>query len=172
MLGKTSESTNKMISDTINIIGAGESQSTVSAEEETSAMITKSENPVKPQSPAVEPVSEKIMNDKTAHVKVQPVKLAEFDDDEKVNGSTPNFGLIMGVPLEVTVEIGRTKKPVKEILDIRQGAIIELDKQAGDPVDIIVNGKLIAKGDVVVIGDNFGVRITEIVSDKELSDNI
>jgi flagellar motor switch protein FliN/FliY len=70
----------------------------------------------------------------------------------------------MGVDLNVTVEIGRTRKQVKEILSLRQGSIVELDKQAGAPVDIMVNGKLIARGDVVVIDDNFGVRITEIVS--------
>lgn len=75
-----------------------------------------------------------------------------------------NLGLVMGVDLSVTVEIGRTRKQVKEILSLRQGSIVELDKQAGAPVDIMVNGKLIARGDVVVIDDNFGVRITEIVS--------
>ncbi len=75
-----------------------------------------------------------------------------------------NLGLVMGVDLNVTVEIGRARKQVKEILSLRQGSIVELDKQAGAPVDIMVNGKLIARGDVVVIDDNFGVRITEIVS--------
>ncbi|MCX7615015.1 MAG: flagellar motor switch protein FliN, partial [Clostridiales bacterium] len=70
--------------------------------------------------------------------------------------------------LEVSVEIGRTRLSVKEILDVRQGSLIELDRQTGDPVDVIVNGQLIAKGDVVIIDDNFGVRITEIVSEKEM----
>ena len=69
----------------------------------------------------------------------------------------------MNVPLEVTVEIGKTKRPIKEILEITNGTVIELDKQAGDPVDVIVNGQLIARAEIVVIEDNFGVRITEIV---------
>ena len=76
----------------------------------------------------------------------------------------------MDVPLEVTVEIGHARKQVKEILELRQGSIIELDKQAGDPVDIIVNGRLLARGDVVVVDDNFGVRITEIISNKDFED--
>ncbi len=75
-----------------------------------------------------------------------------------------NLNIIMDVPLEVVVQIGKTRKPISEILEFTQGTIVELDKQAGDPVDIIVNGELIAKGDVVVIDDNFGVRITQIVN--------
>ncbi len=75
-----------------------------------------------------------------------------------------NLNIIMDVPLEVIVQIGKTSRPVKEIIEFTQGSVIELEKQAGDPVDIIVNGELIAKGDVVVIDDNFGVRITEIVN--------
>ncbi len=105
-------------------------------------------------------------------VRVQKLKLANFDEDEDfeaAEGSQDNFSLILGVPLDVTVEIGKTKLPVKNILEIRQGSIIELDRQAGDPADIIVNGQLIAKGDVVVIDDNFGVRITEIVSQKAIT---
>ena len=79
-----------------------------------------------------------------------------------------NLKLLMNVPLNVTVEIGSAVKKVKEILDFSQGTIIELERQAGAPVDIIVNGNLIAKGDVVVIDDNFAVRITEIIKSKFL----
>ena len=74
----------------------------------------------------------------------------------------------MSVPLEVSVEIGKAKKKIKDILEFTQGTVIELDRQAGAPVDVIVNGHLIAKGDVVVIDDNFAVRITEIVKSKFL----
>ncbi len=74
--------------------------------------------------------------------------------------------LLMGVPLEISVEIGTAKRKVKEILEFTQGTIIELERQAGAPVDIVVNGNLIARGDVVVIDDNFAVRITEIVKSK------
>jgi flagellar motor switch protein FliN/FliY len=78
-----------------------------------------------------------------------------------------NIGLIMDVYMEMTVELGRTRKPIKEILAMGEGTIIELDKLAGEPVDILVNHKLIAKGEVVVIDENFGVRVTEIVSPME-----
>ncbi|MBN1698333.1 MAG: flagellar motor switch phosphatase FliY [Spirochaetales bacterium] len=78
-----------------------------------------------------------------------------------------NIGLLMDVYMEMTVELGRTKKLIKDILGIGEGTIIELDKLAGEPVDILVNHKLIAKGEVVVIDENFGVRVTEIVSPME-----
>ena len=78
-----------------------------------------------------------------------------------------NIGLIMDVYMEMTVELGRTKKLIKDILSMGEGTIIELDKLAGEPVDILVNHKLIAKGEVVVIDENFGVRVTEIVSPME-----
>ena len=78
-----------------------------------------------------------------------------------------NIGLIMDVFMEMTVELGRTRKLIKDILGMGEGTIIELDKLAGEPVDILVNHKLIAKGEVVVIDENFGVRVTEIVSPME-----
>ncbi|MDR3304027.1 MAG: flagellar motor switch protein FliN [Treponema sp.] len=78
-----------------------------------------------------------------------------------------NIGLIMDVYMEMTVELGRTRKLIKEILGMGEGTVIELDKLAGEPVDILVNHKLIAKGEVVVIDENFGVRVTEIVSPQE-----
>ncbi len=82
-----------------------------------------------------------------------------------------NLGLIMNVPLNVTVEIGRTKRKLKEVLSFESGTVIEFEKQADAPVDIIVNGQLIARGDVVVIDDNFGVRVTEIVNKTNLFGN-
>ncbi len=113
-----------------------------------------------------------LSGEKTAPVSVKPVKLQSFDEDRGAGISgeeQDNFNLILGVPLDISVEIGRTKMAVKNILDIRQGSIVELDRLAGDPVDIIVNGQLIAKGDVVIIDDNFGVRITEILSPRDMS---
>ncbi|WP_035172007.1 flagellar motor switch phosphatase FliY [Caldanaerobius polysaccharolyticus] len=95
-------------------------------------------------------------------VKVSPVKFQEFDEEPAGNFST-NIGLIKDVPLEVTVELGRTHKLIKEILELGPGSIIELNKAAGEPVDILVNGKNVAKGEVVVIDENFGVRIIEIL---------
>lgn len=82
-----------------------------------------------------------------------------------------NLGLIMDVPLNVAVEIGKTKRRLKDVLNFNNGTVVELDKQADAPVDIIVNGQLIARGEVVVIDDNFGVRITEIVNTRSIIGN-
>jgi len=78
-----------------------------------------------------------------------------------------NIDLVMNVPVVVTVELGRTKRKIKEILEFGQGTIVELDKQAGSQVDVIVNGQLIARGDVVVVDDNFSIRITEILKSRD-----
>lgn len=105
---------------------------------------------------------------------IQPVQLQNFSSYQNSSLSqeqNDNLKLLMGVPLNVSVEIGSTTKKVKEILEFTQGTIIELERQAGAPVDIIVNGNLIAKGDVVVIDDNFAVRVTEIIKSKFL-DNL
>lgn len=83
------------------------------------------------------------------------------------NGDEPrSLGLIMDVPLEISVELGRVKMMVRDVLELGSGAIIEIDKAAGEPVDVMVNGTLVARGEVVVIEDNFGVRITEIVQQE------
>jgi flagellar motor switch protein FliN/FliY len=102
---------------------------------------------------------------------VQPVQLqsfATYQNNTLSQEQNDNLKLLMNVPLNVTVEIGSAVKKVKDILEFTQGTIIELERQAGAPVDIIVNGNLIAKGDVVVIDDNFAVRITEIIKSKFL----
>ena len=98
-----------------------------------------------------------------------PVQSAQFTplSTTPVQVNDANIGLILDVPLQVNVELGRTKKSIKDILDLTKGSIVELDKLAGEPVDIMVNGKYLAKGEVVVIDENFGVRITEIVSPLE-----
>jgi flagellar motor switch protein FliN/FliY len=82
-------------------------------------------------------------------------------------GSGNNLELLMDVPLRVTVELGRTEKMVKEVLSLGPGSVLELDKLAGEPVDILVNEKAIAKGEVVVIDENFGIRVTEILAPKD-----
>ncbi|ADU28059.1 flagellar motor switch phosphatase FliY [Ethanoligenens harbinense] len=95
---------------------------------------------------------------------VRPAVLPQFAPQPVLSHEEQNnFELIQEVPLDLSVEVGRSRKLVREILDFAVGSIIELDKQAGDPVDIIVNGQLIAQGEVVVIDENFGVRITEII---------
>lgn len=95
-------------------------------------------------------------------VSVQPVQFQAFDDGLSA-GEKKNISLIMDLPLQVTVELGRTQKLIRDILEFGSGSIIELDKLAGEPVDILVNGKAIAKGEVVVIDESFGVRITDII---------
>lgn len=98
-----------------------------------------------------------------------PVKEVEFPSiSTTAQGlASPNVELLLDVQMTVTVELGRTKKYIKEILEMGEGTIIELDKQAGEHVDVLVNGKLVARGEVVIIDENFGVRITEIISSKE-----
>ncbi|MGI6083810.1 MAG: flagellar motor switch phosphatase FliY [Acetivibrionales bacterium] len=95
-------------------------------------------------------------------VNVQPMQFQAFDDG-LADAERKNIGLLMDVPLQIAVELGRTTKKIREILEFGQGSIIELDKLAGEPVDIMVNGKSIAKGEVVVIDESFGVRITDIL---------
>ena len=97
-------------------------------------------------------------------VHVQQAQFASF-----VGGNTTpipqpeNIDLIMDVPLEVTVELGRTNKSISEILEFKPGTIVELNKVTGSPIDVLVNGKLVARGEVVVIDENFGIRIVEII---------
>ena len=113
------------------------------------------------------------------HVIKQPtinVQNPQFPQFNVQNPSTPNVNgnmdLLMGVSLDVSVEIGKSKRKIREIIEFGQGTVIELNKQAGAPVDIVVNGRLLARGDVVVIDDNFGVRITEILGTKELMESL
>jgi len=94
---------------------------------------------------------------------VQAAQFQPFDPGE-VYQQKENMGIIMDVPLDITVELGRTTKKISEILEFSPGEIIEIDKLAGEPIDILVNGKFVAKGEVVVIEENFGIRITDIIS--------
>ena len=104
-------------------------------------------------------------------INTKPVSLEEMDPVNALGKEqAQNLELILGVPLQVTVEIGRTQRKVQEILEFSKGSLLVLDKLAGDQVDLFVNGKCIAKGDVVVIDDNFGVRITEIVQKPGLEE--
>ncbi|WP_425061357.1 flagellar motor switch phosphatase FliY [Sporomusa carbonis] len=116
--------------------------------------------------PAPQPKQQTVQN-----VAVQPVQFAPLKPSG-TPGTDTNIGLIMDVPLQITVELGRTRKLIRDILELTPGSIVELDKLAGEPVDILVNGKLIAKGEVVVIDENFGVRITDIVSPLERANNL
>ncbi|MBR1664443.1 MAG: flagellar motor switch protein FliN [Ruminococcus sp.] len=104
-------------------------------------------------------------NTNSPALNISPSSFPRFDTgaDDGMSGMPGNMDLLMEVPMNVCIEIGKTKKKMKEIMNFSQGTIIPIDKQAGAPVDITVNGQLIARGDVIVIDDNFGVRITELV---------
>ena len=98
-----------------------------------------------------------------SEVNVQPASFQPFSGDLISFSQKENIDLIMDVPLEVTVELGRTTKSIKDILEFAPGTIVELNKIAGESVDVLVNGKFVAKGEVVVIEESFGVRIIEII---------
>lgn len=105
-------------------------------------------------------------------VEVQQAQFANFEAPSLSQNESRNLNLLLDIPLQVTVELGRTKRTVKEILELTSGSIIELDKLAGEPVDILVNNRHVAKGEVVVIDENFGVRITDILSQAERINNL
>ena len=100
-------------------------------------------------------------------VPINPVNFPSLQQSSIPSQLPPNLELLLDVQMVLTVELGRTKKYVKDILSLGEGSIIELDKLAGEPVDLLINGKLIAKGEVVVIDENFGVRVTDIVGPAE-----
>ncbi|PRP51259.1 flagellar motor switch phosphatase FliY [Bacillus halotolerans] len=109
---------------------------------------------------------------KAAPVQVSPVEFSSFDPNESIQAPINNLDMLLDIPLSITVELGRTKRSVKEILELSAGSIIELDKLAGEPVDILVNQRIVAKGEVVVIEENFGVRVTDILSQAERINNL
>lgn len=116
--------------------------------------------PMPPQQPAVPPQQASPPPDRN----VQSAQFSDLNGLGNPGAENTNLNLLLDIPLKVTVELGRTQKQIKEILEMSQGSILELDKLAGEPVDILVNNKLIAKGEVVVIDENFGVRVTDIIS--------
>ncbi|MDR0137375.1 flagellar motor switch phosphatase FliY [Metabacillus idriensis] len=100
-------------------------------------------------------------------VDVKPAEFSSFESVPMYQNEMKNLDMLLDIPLQVTVELGRTKRSVKEILELSSGSIIELDKLAGEPVDILINNKIVAQGEVVVIEENFGVRVTDILSQSE-----
>lgn len=113
-----------------------------------------------------ESASEVVDSDVT--VTVQPVKFASFEDLNQAQGEVnKNLDILMDIKLQLTVELGRTELPIKKVLELTRGSIIELEKVAGEPVELYANGKLVAHGEVVVIEDNFGLRITSITEPED-----
>ncbi|MCY7674960.1 flagellar motor switch phosphatase FliY [Bacillus safensis] len=107
-----------------------------------------------------------------APVNVAPVEFESFSEPQHTTSQLGNLDMLMDIPLSITVELGRTQRSVKEVLELSAGSIIELDKLAGEPVDILVNKRIVAKGEVVVIDENFGVRVTDILSQSERLSNL
>ncbi|MBR0638612.1 flagellar motor switch phosphatase FliY [Bacillus safensis] len=107
-----------------------------------------------------------------APVNVAPVEFEAFSEPQHTTSQLGNLDMLMDIPLSITVELGRTQRSVKEVLELSAGSIIELDKLAGEPVDILVNKRIVAKGEVVVIDENFGVRVTDILSQSERLSNL
>ena len=104
-------------------------------------------------------------DEKPATVPVRSVEFADLSGGGAAPGPSQPMGFILDVPLEVQVVLGDTKLTVRQVLDLGPGAVVELDKAYAEPVDVYLNGRLVAHGEVVVAGENFGVKITEIVSD-------
>ncbi len=113
-----------------------------------------------------EPMVKRAPNDEKKAMELKTAKFQSFDEsfDQLANVSQQNIDLIIDVPLQVTVVLGKTKKSIREILDLGMGSVIVLDRLAGEMVDVLVNGKAFARGEVVVIDDNYGIRITEMMS--------
>ena len=170
----------KVLVDNLFKIDIGEGSVDISSERNSGARnVPKAERPVQQQSTYQQPQavthdssydmeymnqmhSQNTSSRPRTPVNVQPVQFQNFDDST-ITVEKKNISLIMDVPLQVTVELGRTHKLIKDILEFGPGSIIELDKLAGEPVDILVNGKYIAKGEVIVIDESFGVRVTDII---------
>lgn len=155
-------------------------------EDEVAATATVEEAPPTPQAPPVQveqtvqtppppvEISQPVQSPprQKPQVEVEKAQFASFESVSLNESESHNLDMLLDIPLQVTVELGRTKRSVKEILEMSSGSIIELDKLAGEPVDILVNNRLIANGEVVVIDENFGVRITDVLSPKERIHNL
>jgi len=118
--------------------------------------------------PQVEASQQNYEHQSEETVTVQPVRFASFEDLSQAHGeANKNLDILMDIKLQLTVELGRTELPIKKVLELTRGSIIELEKVAGEPVELYANGKLVAHGEVVVIEDNFGLRITSITDPEE-----
>ncbi len=98
---------------------------------------------------------------------VAPAAFTNFKDSAPVGATGNDLNMILDIPVQLTVELGRTRIPIKHILQLAQGSVVELETMAGEPMDVLVNGYLIAQGEVVVVNDKFGIRLTDIVTPSE-----
>lgn len=120
-----------------------------------------------PEEKAEENSEESLLDDSNT-VTVQPVQFASFEDLDQVQGpQNQNLNILLDIKLQLTVELGKTELPIKKVLELTKGSIVTLNKAAGEPVELYANGKLVAYGEVVVIEDNFGLRITHITDPQK-----
>lgn len=152
-------------------------QKPISGEAEPIAAVTEPIPKMETQEPAlvetaqaIKPQAHYMEQSSSQQVHAVPYTYKPLDTQEERsqgNGNESNFDLIMSVPIQITVELGKTRKKIKDIAELTLGNIVELDRQAGDQVDVVANGRLIARGDVVVVDDNYSVRITEIMKARD-----
>ncbi|HWO77965.1 MAG TPA: flagellar motor switch phosphatase FliY [Bacillus sp. (in: firmicutes)] len=142
------------------------------AQEQSDELLQEVVQPVEPQSLPNQDSLSRNQGNQYSHQgalekNVQPAVFSSFEEFKPAQAETKNLNMLLDIPLQVTVELGRTKRSVKEILELSSGSILELDKLAGEPIDILINNRLIAQGEVVVIDENFGVRVTDILSQSD-----
>ncbi len=119
------------------------------------------------QGAAAEPAAAAAPPAPEAAAGVRPAPFAELRADPPGGGSDDKLDLVMDIPVTLSVELGRTKIQIRELLQLAQGSVVDLDRLAGEPMDVLVNGFLIARGEVVLVNDKFGIRLTDIVSPTE-----
>ncbi len=98
---------------------------------------------------------------------VSAVELHEFEDQKSTTSTNPDLDVILDIPVSISMEVGRTSITIRNLLQLNQGSVIELDRLAGEPLDVLVNGTLIAHGEVVVVNEKFGIRMTDVISPSE-----
>ncbi|MDH5551733.1 MAG: flagellar motor switch protein FliN [Nitrosomonas sp.] len=134
------------------------------AEQEASTEDSSTETPDETQS--ADPPAE-VANEKNSGAETQAPVFEQFSNDGVLTGARNDIDMIMDIPVQLTVELGRTKLPIKNLLQLAQGSVVELDGMAGEPMDVLVNGCLLAQGEVVVVNDKFGIRLTDIITPSE-----
>ncbi len=109
----------------------------------------------------------KVTNESDGDTETQAPVFEQFSKDGVLTGARNDIDMIMDIPVQLTVELGRTKLPIKNLLQLAQGSVVELDGMAGEPMDVLVNGCLLAQGEVVVVNEKFGIRLTDIITPSE-----
>ena len=102
-----------------------------------------------------------------AAAEIAPLEQLENEADTSTNNETPQLDVILDIPVKISMEVGATNMPIRKLLQLNKGSVIELERLAGDPLDVLVNGTLIAHGEVVVVNEKFGIRMTDVVSPSE-----